>query len=246
MVCEACRHEVSKMLPAIGVIRERRTDLLARLQGEGVTYEALRKEIRDSLDTDANQEMVHTSWLSRLIQWLSQWRRSWVLAPAIGAVAIAAVMVIMWRQPHNAYVGLLEFEPLLYERNGARAIEARKKGDLFGEGMDAYCTGDYAKAAEHLSQVVARDSKNDSAWLYLGVSHYLHKDARPAITALRHVSSSVIPGVRDAAQWYIAEAFLLNNQADSTLQILEQVDRESRWSPKADLLATKLWTMKRK
>ncbi|MBI5058901.1 tetratricopeptide repeat protein [candidate division KSB1 bacterium] len=244
MECEVCRHEVFTMLPAMGALRQRRVELLARLQDEGVTYEAICSEIRAIAVSDSNRKSPYSAWWSRQVQWLSQWRRSWVLAPAIGAAAIVAILVLMWSYPRKAYLGLLEFEPLLYERHGVREMEAPKPGDFFSEGMDAYCTGDYERAATLLSQAVTHDSENDSAWLYLGVSYYLQEDAGPALKALRQATSSTSPGVRNAGQWYLAQAFLLNNQADSALEVLEQVDRESRWSPRADLLATKLWKLK--
>lgn len=239
MVCEVCRHEVSQMLPAIGAVREHRTDILERLQSEGVTYETLCNEIRAS----AHRETASISWWSRMVGWLLQWRRSWVLAPAIGAAALVAVLFL--NQPHDRYAGLLEFEPLLFERHAARGTEEMNPLDPFSKGMDAYCAGDYVKAIENLNQVVAVDAKNDTAWLYLGVSYYLQKDAHQAVGSLKHVTSSVNPVVRDAACWYVAQAFLLDNQADSTLAWIEQVDRESRWSSKADVLATKLWRLKK-
>ena len=244
MVCAACRSDVAKMLPVIETIRTNRADLLTRLQSEGITFEKLRAEIGDATEHTVEQETISASWRSRLTHWRAGWRRSWVLVPAMAVAVIGMVMLILWNPRHSAYLGLLKFEPLLYERHGARGNEALEKSDPFSQAMDAYSAGDYRKATSRLSRVVTRDPANATGWLYLGVSHYLRKHAPPAIRALRHAASSTDPGLRDAAQWYLAQALLLNNQADSAVVRLNGLDKSSRWSSQADSLAMNVKTWK--
>jgi tetratricopeptide (TPR) repeat protein len=238
MDCDVCLNEVLRMMPAIRALRLNRPEVLTRLEASGITYEGARDEILDA--SEAQRKNSVSYHLSRLLHQLRVWRRPWVIAPAMALAVISILLVVLWHQPHDRYVSLLEFDPLFYERQGPRGMITQGVSAEFTKGMDAYYTGNYSTAVSLLSQAVSRDSTDLTAWLYLGVSDYLLKNAPGAISTLRRVVSSQDRGTYSDAQWYLAQAFLLNNQPDSAWQRLEDVERTSPWSPKADLLRVKL------
>ncbi len=240
MVCAACRAELTKMAPAIDAIRSNRADLLSNLETDGVSFDQISAEISGKRISPEHRMSSAAGSPSRLAEWLAVWRRPWVFAPSLAAVTAVVLMVIFWSPRQSIYLGALRFEPLLYERNAGRGNEALRGHDPFVEGMDAYCTNDFRGAESRLSKAVRRDPANMTAWLYLGVSRYMGQKPRAAIKALRRAGSSADVTIHDSAQWYLAQAFLLNNQADSALARINGLESTSRWRPDADCLVVRL------
>lgn len=114
--------------------------------------------------------------------------------------------------------------------------ETRKGGAgdelLRQESIEAYNREDFVQAAILRQQVVDRDSAVTKADLYyLGLS-YLYQEppqAQKAIPILE--KSSQLPGRRFAleGQWYLALAYIVNNEDDKARPILEQLIDLQQW-----------------
>jgi TolA-binding protein len=106
-------------------------------------------------------------------------------------------------------------------------------------GMKAYDAGRYRDAARALTAYVAQ-RPDPSANVYLGVSHLLSGKTERAITPLTEAAKSPEPPVQEAALWYLALAYLADNQPDAARKTLEGIPPDSVFGEKAQTLLTDL------
>jgi hypothetical protein len=98
-------------------------------------------------------------------------------------------------------------------------------------GMQAYDAGKYADAARIMTDVPELNVQ-----LYVGVSHLMNDNPDKAIGPLTEVLQSPEPPVREAASWYLALAYHLDNQPDEAKRILRKIPQEGLYGEQAKKL----------
>lgn len=206
MDCDFCAVELRSMQTVVATMQHNRRELLAELARQGLSYTQLRAELLSAAGVAERQRVVpvKAGWLERLVAW---WTRPQVWVPAVGMAVIIFAIGIYVREPSNPYRPLLQYEVLPFSgvilRSGA---EAEREFQL---GSQAYQTRAYSEAVSHFRRASELDPQNGDAWLYLGVSQYVLKDAG-AVASLQTAESVVggdperLPHVR----WYLAQAYL--------------------------------------
>jgi predicted Zn-dependent protease len=106
-------------------------------------------------------------------------------------------------------------------------------------GMAAYEAGRYAEAARLLDGYVSHNPDN-SARVYLGVAYLFSGQSKQAIPPLADVAQSPEPPIREAALWYLALAYLENNNSRAAVQALEAIPPDGLYGSQAQELLKKL------
>jgi Flp pilus assembly protein TadD len=103
--------------------------------------------------------------------------------------------------------------------------------------MKAYNENDYKNAARILSNATQESPNDWSLWFFLGVSYYLDKQAKPSINALLQADDLNKYALEIEIKWYLAQAYLLNNDPQSALPYLLWLkEKPGDYSSKADAL----------
>jgi Tfp pilus assembly protein PilF len=106
-------------------------------------------------------------------------------------------------------------------------------------GMAAYDAGNYTAAARSLEAYVSRRGDN-AARVYLGVSRLLSGQAEAAVAPLADAAQSPEPPVREAALWYLALAYLENDNPRAARQALEMMPDGGIYHERAKALLEKI------
>ena len=108
------------------------------------------------------------------------------------------------------------------------------------EAMLQYDLKDYNPTIEILSQVIQKDTTNNKAFFYLGVSYLSVGKTKHAIINLKKVSTSN-DLLKDQSIWYMALSYLRLGEKEKSKELLEQlVSNRSDISKKAKTLLKKL------
>jgi tetratricopeptide (TPR) repeat protein len=225
MSCEPCRLNLLEANPELTAFGTHKKELVETLHQEGITFERLKEELSAvKKKTGILRELLDD--VTQSIGWLVHGKR---LIPVAG-VLVVALLLVFWtttRQPSNPYLPLLSFEKYPYQESRTRAgLPTPSTSPLFSEGLQAYNEGDYKKAAEILTEATKESPNEWSAWYFLGVSYYLDGQARPAITALLVADSLNKYAMEIEVKWYLAQAYLLDNDPDSALPILQWLEEK--------------------
>ncbi len=105
--------------------------------------------------------------------------------------------------------------------------------------MEAYDAGQYARASR-LLEAYLKDNNDSAARLFLGVCYLLDQRPEQAISTLATAAQSQEVPVQEAALWYLALAYLENNQPVMAKQILEAISVESIYREEAKALLEKM------
>ncbi len=106
-------------------------------------------------------------------------------------------------------------------------------------GMAHYDAGRYAEAAEVLERY--QSNQPDAAvGVYLGVARLLSGQPRTAIQPLADAANAVEPPVAEAANWYLALAYLANNQPNPAREALLRLPTDGIFAQQAALLLNKI------
>lgn len=82
------------------------------------------------------------------------------------------------------------------------------------QGMQAYDQQRYAAAAKSLESYI-QNHNDQSARVYLGISHLLSGKPAQAVRVLTEATQSLEPPVQEAARWYLALALLEQNNPEA-------------------------------
>ncbi len=138
----------------------------------------------------------------------------------------------------GSYGFILAFETLPYQPMKLRGTTGDAERS-FDEGMEYYLRGNYRDAISNLNKAVEKTPENGAWWLYLGVCHYLERDAKAAIKALTRADSLTQYSNKTRARWYLAQAHLLNDDANQAIPLLQWlIDQRKTYADKADSLLT--------
>lgn len=112
------------------------------------------------------------------------------------------------------------------------------EGGALAQGMMAYDQGDYKSATQLLSAYV-QNNTDPQARFYLGVSQLLDGQLAPAISNLEILAKAEdLP--QKAAQWYLALAYLKNDEIKKATPLIEGLKDNGVFGPKAQPLLQKL------
>ena len=227
--CEFCAQEVELMRDVSEALLANRERIRQGLAEDGITFEVLKKKLT-AAKTPEHPHVFRRFWEAlNMSKHTEQTRIFWRAAGV--AVGIALVAVVIYVAVSNTgtrgttpYMPMLSFKVLPYEGTltlrGAEKIEGQ---ELFEQGMEAYLQADYKKAIKLLRQATAKSADQPTWWLYLGVCHYLLRDAKPAIKTLSRADELAQGPVRIRSRWFLAQAYLLNGDRDSAEPLLEWI-----------------------
>jgi len=138
------------------------------------------------------------------------------------------------------YASILTFDSLTYQPLELRGT-AGEADRSFNEGMEYYLKGNYKDTISRLTNAVEKAPENGTWWLYLGVCHYLERDAKAAVKALTRADSLSQFSDKTRARWYLAQAHLLNGDANQAVPLLQWlIDQRKTYAGKADSLLTRV------
>lgn len=106
-------------------------------------------------------------------------------------------------------------------------------------GMAAYDARQYSEAARSLEVYLNRRPDN-AARVYLGVAQLLSGRSADAIQPLSLAAQSQEPPIRESALWYLALAYLENDNPNAARQALESMPTDGIYGSQAQELLEKL------
>jgi hypothetical protein len=236
MNCQYCQSELSMAFPEFAAAGANRKHILEALHQEGISFERLKEQLI-SMKRKKGKFQEYLDNLSEKITW---WTRTKKIVLVTGIVAVLLLIALLPKgiKPTNPYLPLLTFDKFAYQELSTRAtIPPDAINPLFSEGMKAYSIGDYKNAARVLTNAAKQTPREWSVWFFLGMSYYLDKQAKPAISALLQADSLNQYALEVEIKWYLAQAYLLNNDPKNALPYLQWLeDKPGEYSSKAKTL----------
>lgn len=246
--CSFCANELKAMLPVARAIHSHRGSLATSMQREGLTFDNLRAELLSEAARNRSRRSL-ASRVNRGIRWLlERVGRPVIWVPAAAAAgAVALLFLLLGRGPApNPYVPILAFEKLPYETVNVRALQSVQAQKYYDHAVRAYAASDFHGAAEFLGRAVKIEDGIGQWWVLLGVSHYLDRNAKGAVEALTRAQAITQYDVKTTAQWYLAQALLLDGRAQSADSLLRLISAQKQLhSAKADSLLVKLKSVRK-
>lgn len=243
--CSFCRNELELMLPVAGVLRANKHRLVTALTDQDLSFD----EQRERLLEEVRSRRRAADAPSRLGQWIAAlielWRKPYVMAPALVALAACVLLIVrLNKQPESPFSPLLDYAPLASADTQVRGTESTTAGRLFTEGMSAYGAGDYGTAVSKLRKATQSNPSLGTGWLYLGVAFYVTKEPKSAIQALLQAVAHTDHAAQDYARFYLAQAYLLDNQPGPAQRLLSELDRQGGpLAARADSLSARVRRM---
>jgi tetratricopeptide (TPR) repeat protein len=218
--CAHCMCEFREFSSVAGVMYDERAALARELDAQGISFAVLKRDLLRDAGTSPSRKADAVRTLPEI---LFGWaRRPLVWAPALGVVALIFVTTLFLPGGGSKFSPLLSHTMLQFASPMPRGGgEAERE---FGLARDAYNRKSYPEAITHFTQTVELDPQNGDAWLYLGVSQYLRKDAAAISSLLR--AESVVGGDAERlahTRWYLAQAYLEAGDAEHGILRLDQV-----------------------
>ncbi len=103
---------------------------------------------------------------------------------------------------------------------------------LLAEGMEAYDKGGFSKASKLLSTYLQNDD-NPPIRLYLGISQLFAEELTSAIENLEKTRATGL-SPNGVAEWYLALAFLKNDEISNAIPLLESLQENEQFGEKAN------------
>lgn len=176
----------------------------------------MKEEIKDAFRAE-----LHSRWKDRLkqveqeeakvvrIRRFPAW--SWAVGLAL-LVGLSAWLFMQIKPEDTAQIALNYFEPM--PNTLAPTIRGTVPTESLAKALYWYDTGQYAKASEALSA----QQIPEEADIYLGVSYLAQSRLAEAIETLEN---STAP----AAQWYLALAYLQQQETEKGVALLKEIER---------------------
>ena len=200
LVCERCRMEV------------RSGTQIAAMQGvSAVDRRSPRRPARDSAIPPRQVAAVERIGVAPARR---HRRLTWAIS--LPVAAITATLLLMVRvQPPDA--GLSAFAPPVFSGGPSRADVV--SSGVIDDGMRAYTSGDYGRAAELLERAADGDSSVPILF-YLGVARMMSGDPAAALNAVRSVIPAAGSPYQQDAIVLAAKAWLRLGHVDSAVAVL--------------------------
>lgn len=173
-----------------------------------------------------------------------------ILAPL--AIAATLALLLFWPggNSRSKYGDLFILEPLAYTVPDMRSGPQDSALVAFDAGMRWYVAADYHGAANELARMTDLMSAPDApalepgvadqVRLYHGVSLLLATDPENAIPVLIAASASTLPPIQERSHWYLAQAYLLNNEPKKAEDVLSGLASSPIYGDQARELLAKL------
>jgi tetratricopeptide (TPR) repeat protein len=238
--CEFCLHELQRMQPKLDVVFKHREELLNNLRAKGIAFENERNKL---LKQSAISKAPSKTFWDGFKNFTTN---KWLPKAAIPAIAAAAVIIFVLflpksPAPGNPYYRYLSFEKAPYLPTGGTRVRESDAQHQFNEGMRLYQVDDLQGAIDNLEKAVGIDSSQGSFWLYLGISYYLNRQPESAIDALTTARQKLDTVQRNRALWYLAQAYLLDGDAENSVPILQLLSHQRlEYAQESDRLLTKI------
>ena len=176
----------------------------------------------------------------RLLNLLWPGGRLGYLLPTLVTAALAVAVLWPEADTSSRYAGLVDLQPIPWVQIDVRGGGQDQAISDWSQGMDLYRQADYAGAADHLSsatEALPADSRQQrQAQLYLGVSELLTGHTDRAVAPLLGAATSPLPPIADRARWYLAQAYLLQDEAPRARAVLEELTSSPVYGPQAKQL----------
>lgn len=156
-------------------------------------------------------------------RWLGGWRCPRVLAPAVGLLALATVLLCSGR-PSRPTSSLAVLEPLPAMRVEVLHDAPSDADAAYADGLDAYRNGTWEQAARSFAEAASLASpgwaKRHEAQLLTGSSLLLDGRASQAVIPLRDAAASPLSAIREQALWQLVQARLVLGEKAAAQQAL--------------------------
>lgn len=96
----------------------------------------------------------------------------------------------------------------------------------FAEGMISYKLGDYAEALDYWQPLLSADPANDTLNYFSGLAYLAGEQPEQAITYLDKVVENETSDYQTDARWYLALAYLKNEQTSEARNLLQALAEE--------------------
>lgn len=169
-------------------------------------------------------------------------RKWWVWSSAAVLILSSLVGGYFWAENAGFFASqtqkisratLQPLENVLFLPNDGQALADLQKG------MAAYEAARYNEAARLLEGYLSRNPDN-TARVYLGVSRLMAGQSKEAIPPLAVAAQSPEPPIQETALWYLALAYLENDNARTAVQALELISPDGIYGAQAGELLKKL------
>lgn len=241
--CDFCLQELKGMNAIIFTLRENGAAILEELQGEGLGFDSQKQEWLNLARAERFKKTNLALLWIRISDIIKGWGRPKELIPAAIVAMILILLLILppVPRPENPYTSLLAFDKIPYRQMQLRTVPAAEGQQWFEAGMDEYLHDNFKGAISQLKRAVKNSPGDGTWWLYLGVSYYLDHQAQPAIEALTEADRLTEYSLKNRAQWYLAQAYLLAGQAEAAIPLLDSLaHRMMEYAPEADSLLMKV------
>ncbi|TKJ36566.1 hypothetical protein CEE37_14900 [candidate division LCP-89 bacterium B3_LCP] len=228
--CDFCLGEIEEKMPVISAFQEHKDEIREELKRESIEYKPQKRKLLKLVREERKRKALTATIWERIISSIEDFRRAKVFVPAT-IVTIALVVFLIMRpgtQPENPYFAHLSFEKAPFKQMHVRSDIGTDAQLTFRKGMDEYLKGNFKGAIDYLENAVSASPDEGPWWLYLGISYYLDRQAKPAVKALTKAVSLTEYTLKSGAEWYLAQAFLLDGNADPAMPLLEGLAIQKR------------------
>jgi hypothetical protein len=141
----------------------------------------------------------------------------------------------------NVYLPYVRYDELPYQPEMTRGLSGNPETKVFDDAMLCYQRKDYSGAVRGLNTAVKLAPGHAQAWLYLGVSHFLKRQSKPALEALTQAERLGHDELKIQARWYLAQTYLLTAKPQQALPLLAWISTQNTaYASDADSLQHRL------
>lgn len=230
--CQYCYAELDdELLPLIRFMGQRKETFANMLKEEGIGFDNLEEKLVE----------------------IRKKKRFWI-HPFITIQSLLDMVHLLFtgvfgrtEKENNRYLPYLSFEMLPYRVLEAGVRSKTEVYELFRIGMKAYERGDYRESIKYLEMATNESPNEWDYWLYLGICYYLDHQEKLAIVALTKSETLNRFALRIERQFYLAQAFLMNNEPEKAIPLLKWIrDEKVEYSAKAESLLSAIYNVTNK
>ena len=149
------------------------------------------------------------------------------IAASVALLILAGWWVFSWQSSQTEALYAAYFSP----DEGLPTTLGYADDAQFAEGMVSYKLGEYTEALKYWQPLLSADPANDTLNYYSGLAYLANEQPEQAMQNLKPVAENEASGFHTDARWYLALAFLKNEQladAEALFQTLAAEDSPHR------------------
>lgn len=199
---------------------------------EGFTLLEEKSAVRDRIKS--MNEMIRET-VSSTVTHKYNWKLYYSLAASI-VIAFAAVLYFRHHTPSYDSLFTEYFKPY---PNAVPLLRGEESGGTLESAMAEYESANYGEALTILKTIATRESKNDTAYFYAGISSLCLNDPQAAVSFLQSVPDR--GGFAEQKAWYLGLAYLKQNDVDTAKYYFDRLSsKEGRFSQRSIELLNRL------